>query len=135
MSSLQILVRLARNAADERRLELARIVAARAEAVQALQAHDRAVAQEEALAATSVEAAARYAAWLRISAKRRKNIGSRLAVLDRAEQTAHAALRAAIAEFKRMETAAANQAAALARDAGRRAAARADELALLMRVA
>ena len=135
MSSLDILVRLARNAVDERRVELAGIVDARAAAAQALRAHDARAADEAALAAASLEAAARYASWLRVAAQRRRELDSRLAALALAEQEAHAALCAAVAAFKRLETAAANAAAAAAREAARRAAASADELALLRRVA
>jgi flagellar export protein FliJ len=128
MRGLPLLIKLARNGADERRCELGRIMSAHAQAQAALSAHDDFAAHEARVAASGVEARAAYADWLTTARRRRATLAERQAELGRTEDAARTALREAVAEMKKLDAVQRDLAAAERREALRREAVRADEL-------
>ena len=131
MRGLPLLIKLARTAADERRVELGRIMAAHQAARHALVVHDHAAAAEAEAAAASAAARVAYASWLRTDSVRRLGLEERRRAFDRTENAAHDVLRESVATLKRLETAERTAALAARRDGARRAAARADEQQVL----
>jgi flagellar protein FliJ len=128
MRGLPLLIKLARTDADQRRCELGRIAAARADARMALAAHDEATARETETAGAALEMRAAYGTWLRVAGRRRAELAEREAQMARTEEAARAALREAVIEMKKFEVVQRNVVAEADRDAARKEAARADEL-------
>ena len=131
---LPLLIRLARQAADERRGEVARAEALVAEVRAALDRHERRV-EAEGRAAVDPGARAAYPGWIRHAARYRADLATQLERAEREEARRRDALRDAFAATKRLELAAAGAEAETVRCAARRAQAVAEEQAGLRRAA
>lgn len=129
MRRVNLLIRLAQQTTDERRLELGRIGQARDEVTAELTAHDERLTAEATVAATHADELPAFGQWAPHAARTRGSLEDRRAELDRAEATAREALREAFAATRRLELA---REAALRQDRRcvmRRVDGQADELA------
>jgi hypothetical protein len=127
MRGIPTLIRLAQQEVDERRSDLVRIVAARANAAAALDAHDAAAAREAGVAMTNVLELAAFSTWTRQATRNRATLQQRFAELGRTEATARESLGDAIAQMKRLQSVLESAEAANRENALRRADIRADE--------
>jgi hypothetical protein len=134
-SGLPLLIRLARQTADERRGQLARAQVLVAELREALAGHERQVEAEGRAAADGPGARAAYPGWVMRAARRRAELAAGLDRAEREEARRREALGEAFAAAKRLELAAGAAEAAAARSAARRAQATAEEQAALGRAA
>ncbi|MDJ0390368.1 hypothetical protein QMO56_19835 [Roseomonas sp. E05] len=105
MRSLPLLIRLARQRADERRLVLAAAEQARLAVEAALAEQDAQMAAERAQAAGDVAAMAGWADWSRAAARQRRRLLEELGVRQEREEAIRAALAEDFAALKRLELA------------------------------
>jgi flagellar export protein FliJ len=135
MSTVDLLIRLAQQTTDERRLDLGSIGRAHDEAEARLAVHDRTLLDESGVAETHVDGLAAFADWVPHAARARGTLQERSAELDRAEAAARNALREAFAATKRLELAREATLREARRSAARRAEFRADEQATIRQMA
>ena len=127
MAGLGLLIRIARQAIDEKRVDLGHIGRARAEADAELAAHEQGLAAESGIASTSPELMADFSAWVARTAYHSARLKQRCSDLARIEDAAQDALREAFTDMKRLELARDSTARDEQREASRRADAQADE--------
>lgn len=121
MRSLPLLIRLARQRADERRLVLTAAEQARRAAEEALAQQETQMAAERAQAAGDAEAMARWVAWSRAATRQRRGLLDELGARQEREEAIRAALAEDFAALKRLELALATQQQNAARAAARKA--------------
>ncbi|MFZ6765339.1 hypothetical protein [Pseudoroseomonas sp. WGS1072] len=133
MQGLPLLIRLARQRADERRIALATAEQARLAGEAALAHQAEEVAAEQAQVRQHPASLGDWAAWSRAAARRRGRLLEGLALLRAQEAAAREALRAEFAEVKRLELALQARRQAALRQAARKAELRAEDSARLAR--
>jgi hypothetical protein len=121
MQGLPILIRLARQRADERRLQLARAERQTQLAAETLAAHDARMAQETEQARGQPVEMASWSDWSRVAAGQRRRLLRTVAALRQQEDTLRHALRDDFAGIKRLEIARDTAAEAARRQQARRA--------------
>ncbi|HWL84056.1 MAG TPA: hypothetical protein VNR89_24120 [Roseomonas sp.] len=121
MRSLPLLIRLARQRADERRLVLAVAEQARLAAEAALTEQEARMATERAQAAGDPEAMARWGEWSRAAARQRRRLLEGLGARQEREEAIRAALAEDFAALKRLELALQAQQRNAARERERKA--------------
>jgi hypothetical protein len=127
MRSLPLLVRLARQSADERRGDLGQIARATADASAALDDHDATAANEASRALADPDALAALVNWTPRAARNSARLRHRVTELERSKTAAREALREAVAGTRRLELAMESIQTANRRSALRRANQLADE--------
>ncbi|WP_237182525.1 hypothetical protein [Roseomonas marmotae] len=127
MKGLPILIRLARQRADDRRTALAEAGRQVAATEEALAAQDQAFTQETEQARGRAEEMALWSAWSPMASGRRRQMLHAASLLRTQEDTLRAALREDFAEIKRLELARDAAALATRRQAARRAEVAAEE--------
>jgi hypothetical protein len=132
MQGLPILIRLARQRADERRIALAEAELQSSQALDALAGHDAGMLREAERARGHAAEMALWSGWSRVAATRRRQLAQTAALLQAQEEELRDLLREDFAEIKRLEIAR-DGAAALARRQAARHAERAAEDAELRR--
>jgi hypothetical protein len=130
MQTLPLLIRLARQRADERRIVLAQAEQAHREAVSRRAAQAAAAAAETARAAGDAEEMARWSVWSRRAQREAWQLAQAEAVLAEREEGIRAALAEDFAEAKRLELAWAARQREAARHAARKAEKQAEEIEL-----
>lgn len=134
MRGLPILIRLARQRADERRAILAEAERQTLLAAEMLAGHEAHLRREAERARGQAEEMARWSDWSRVAAGRQRQLQRAVATLQAQEEQIRDALREDFAEIKRLEIARDAAAEAARRHAARRAE-RAAEDAELRRAA
>lgn len=133
MQGLPVLIRLARQRADERRIALAAAEQARIAAETEIARHEAGMAAETARLGADPESLGPWTLWMRQARQRRGRMLAALAPLLAEEEGLRAALRQDFAEIKRLELALAARDEAAARKAARKQEQRMEEAALLRR--
>lgn len=133
LRGLPILIRLARQRADARRIALAEAERQTGLAIGALAAHDARDASEAALARREATQMAAWAGWARQSQRRRAGLERAVEQLRADEEAVRAELREAFAETKRLEIAAETAARAMRLQEARKAERAAEDAELLRR--
>jgi hypothetical protein len=121
MQGLPILIRLARQRADERRVILAEAERQTLLAVEVLAGHEAHILQETERARGQAEGMAMWSNWSRIAAGRQRQLRQAVVTLRAQEDQLRDALREDFAEIKRLEIARDTAAEADRRHAARRA--------------
>lgn len=121
MHSLPLLIRLARQRADERRLALVAAEQARLAAMAALSGQEARMVAERAQAAGDVASMACWAAWSRAAVRQRRHLLEELGARQAREETVRAALAEDFAALKRLELSLQAQQRTTARAAARKA--------------
>lgn len=134
MRGLPILIRLARQRADERRAILAEAERQTLLAAEMLAGHEAHLRQETEWARGQAGEMASWSEWSRVAARRQRQLQQAMAVLQAQEEQIRDALREDFAEIKRLEIARDTAAEAVRRQAARHAE-RAAEDAELRRAA
>jgi len=130
MRSLPLLIRLARQRADERRGVLVAAEWARMAAETALAEQEARIAAERAQAAGSAESLARWSDWSRAAGRQRQRLMGELGILAEREEAIRAALAEDFATVKRLELALEAQQRNAARQAARKAEKMAEDVEL-----
>jgi len=131
MQSLPLLIRLARQRADARRVALAEAGRRRLAAAESLATEAQAEAAESERLSGDAEGMAWWPAWSRAAAGRRRRLAAHLSTLAVEEDGIRAALAEDFAEMKRLEIAWEARQRAAAQAAARKAERAAEEAALL----
>ena len=129
MAGLPLLIRLARQRADARRVALATAERERLAVLDQIAAQEAGMARETGLARGDAGALAAWAAWMRVAGRRRQELDVALRQAAEREEGLRAALREDFAEARRLEIALETRQAAAARDAARKAERMAEEMA------
>lgn len=133
MDGLPLLIRLARQQADSRRVAVAAAERARLEEAARLAAHDTATARETEGARGDAEGMALWSAWFRRAGRQRGRLLAGLHQAAQAEEAERDALREDFAHLKRLEIALDQKQEAARRAALRRAEQQAEEAELRRR--
>lgn len=135
MKGLDVLIRLARHATDERSADLGRAGSQVDLSARTIAMHEDAVARELRVAAHDASMAVASRHWAPHAARRRLDLGARHQDLIRHESEARDALRSAYLGLKRLELAREAQDRATRRLTARRAEQRIEEAYATMREA
>lgn len=130
MRSLPLLIRLARQRTDERRVVLVAAEQARAAVEAALVEQEAQIVSERAQAAGDPESLARWSTWSRAASRQRQRLMGELGVLGEREEAIRAALAEDFATVKRLELALEAQQRSAARQAARKAEKMAEDVEL-----
>lgn len=103
MAGLALLIRLSRQVAEERQINLSQVTQAHAEAVAATVEHEMGVAAECRIAADDLDALAALGRWASEAARRGKALHRRRSDLANSEAAARGALHDAFIDMKRLE--------------------------------